>query len=266
MASKHRISVRAATPADVDAISDVNFAAFDDNVMNKLMYPNGITDELREKNRERFMPALVKDDKPEDKKKGQELLYVAEYWPPNSPADAPGEIIAMAKWTLYREPRTEEEWKADDFKATAERFGQGSNLAFIDAFIGGLNSKTQSHVKGDPHLHLGVLACRPDRQGLGAGTALLRWGLDLADSLGIPTHLEASPAGYPLYRKFGFEDIDVLDLDLARDWGMQRPDGKDWGANIAVELVGPAPEGVSRSGIMRRPARKTGAEEPPSRR
>lgn len=106
---------------------------------------------------------------------------------------------------------------------------------------------------------LGMLATRPNRQRLGAGAALLKHGLDLADSLGLPVRLEASPVGYGLYKKYGFEDIDVLDNPVTEKWGAVNKDGSNWGANNAVALAGKAPEGVMRTVLMRRPPKKPSA-------
>jgi hypothetical protein len=90
---------------------------------------------------------------------------------------------------------------------------------------------------------------------LGAGSALLKWGVDLADSLGLPSRLEASPTGYGVYKKFGYEDLDVVDLNVTETWGVENRDGSNWGANNAVSLAGTAPDGVMRTVIMRRPAK-----------
>lgn len=42
----------------------------------------------------------------------------------------------------------------------------------------------------------------------------MQWGVQLADKEQIPAFLEASPHAYPLYRKFGFEDIDMYEFAL----------------------------------------------------
>jgi GNAT superfamily N-acetyltransferase len=99
----------------------------------------------------------------------------------------------------------------------------------------------------------GILATHPARQGLGAGSALMKWGVELADSLGLPSRLEASPAGYRLYKKFGFEDFDVLDLPVTEKWGVVNSNGANWGQDAAVDLAGRAPDGVHRCVLMRRP-------------
>lgn len=65
---------------------------------------------------------------------------------------------------------------------------------------------------------LALLVTRPDFQGKGAGSALIKQGLALADELDLPTWLEASQAGYPLYKKLGFEDVEPHDTDF-RQYG-----------------------------------------------
>jgi predicted N-acetyltransferase YhbS len=52
----------------------------------------------------------------------------------------------------------------------------------------------------------------------GAGSLLIRWGLDKSRELQLPAYLEASPKGAGLYLKHGFKVFDQLDFDLAR-WG-----------------------------------------------
>lgn len=64
----------------------------------------------------------------------------------------------------------------------------------------------------------------PTHRNLGAASALLQWGVDLADHERIPAFLEASPHAYGLYKKFGFEDVEMLDVPLRgaeqnREWG-----------------------------------------------
>lgn len=43
----------------------------------------------------------------------------------------------------------------------------------------------------------------------GYGTALVKWGTDLADQLGVECYLDASPAGKPLYEANGYVEQDV---------------------------------------------------------
>ena len=64
---------------------------------------------------------------------------------------------------------------------------------------------------------LNLLCVHRDWQRRGAGTLLVQWGLARSESLGLPAYLEASPAGYGLYLKLGFHEIDVV-VVKAEDW------------------------------------------------
>jgi GNAT superfamily N-acetyltransferase len=56
-------------------------------------------------------------------------------------------------------------------------------------------------------VYLSAMAALPRRRGLGAGTALLRHGLERAQGLGLPVYLEAStPQNRKLYARHGFQD------------------------------------------------------------
>ena len=105
-------------------------------------------------------------------------------------------------------------------------------------------------------IDLSIIACSPTRQRSGAGSALLEWGVNLADSFGLPCRLEASPVGYGLYRKFGFEDVGVVDVNIKEKWGVTNANGSNWGANNAAPLAGPLADGAQRTVIMRRPSSK----------
>ena len=49
----------------------------------------------------------------------------------------------------------------------------------------------------------------------------LEWGLDIADKLGLPSYLEASPMGKGLYERMGYQPVRRMDFD-AREWGLGR--------------------------------------------
>ncbi|OQE41151.1 hypothetical protein PENCOP_c005G07199 [Penicillium coprophilum] len=61
---------------------------------------------------------------------------------------------------------------------------------------------------------LDFLATLPTHRGRGIGSALLQWGSKIADSLHTRIYLEATSAGLPLYRKFGWEIVEEVVLNL----------------------------------------------------
>lgn len=67
---------------------------------------------------------------------------------------------------------------------------------------------------------LEVLAVHPDYQGLGIGKKLIQAGLDDAAALDLGiAYLEATESGYPLYKKFGWKDVDHVVVDLGKYGG-----------------------------------------------
>lgn len=75
-------------------------------------------------------------------------------------------------------------------------------------------------------LVLSLLVTLPQYQNRGIGSRLIQTGLRQAeqqDGFRRPLEhvwLEASAEGYPLYRKFGFRDIDSIVMDLSKYDGM----------------------------------------------
>lgn len=52
---------------------------------------------------------------------------------------------------------------------------------------------------------------------------LVKWGTDLADQYGLPAYLEATAKGLPVYKRFGFVEKEILDVDLSR-FGQEKPE------------------------------------------
>jgi hypothetical protein len=69
-------------------------------------------------------------------------------------------------------------------------------------------------------VELETLFTHPKYQGNGVGSALLQWGLDEADRLGLMIYLEATEEGRPLYERFGFEAIKVVKFDAGAFGGV----------------------------------------------
>jgi GNAT superfamily N-acetyltransferase len=80
------------------------------------------------------------------------------------------------------------------------------------------------HPTGNHH-YLAFLAVRPDRQGCGLGSTLLRRHHRRLDAAGLPAYLEANdPRGRDLYLRHGYQVRSVIDLpDGPPIWCMWRP-------------------------------------------
>ncbi|KAL0253280.1 hypothetical protein SLS55_010252 [Diplodia seriata] len=77
-----------------------------------------------------------------------------------------------------------------------------------------LMEEAKKRVLGDTRdfWYLASLATHPDHQGKGIGAALVRWGIEQGEKDGVPVYLEATPRGFFLYKKMGFEAADEIDV------------------------------------------------------
>ncbi|ORX37836.1 acyl-CoA N-acyltransferase [Kockovaella imperatae] len=67
------------------------------------------------------------------------------------------------------------------------------------------------------HWYLELIAVHPDYQGRGAGSLMMRYGTERADSDHTEAFLEASPDAVALYEKFGFREASRLDTFIENE-------------------------------------------------
>lgn len=63
---------------------------------------------------------------------------------------------------------------------------------------------------------LNLLAVSPKFQRRGVGALLVQYGLDIADRDGIESYLESTKPGYNLYKRSGFEDHSMINLEIGK--------------------------------------------------
>lgn len=59
---------------------------------------------------------------------------------------------------------------------------------------------------------LNILFTHPEHRNRGAGSLLVDWGVRKADESGVEAYVEASTMGKPVYEKYGFVVVDVLEM------------------------------------------------------
>ncbi|KAB5518085.1 N-acetyltransferase-like protein [Coniochaeta sp. 2T2.1] len=251
------VRVRLATRSDIEDLVRINDEAFSPGIISQLLYPTGMPDDAKTKMAADLAEVIdaagtgANANHSSEPKAYENYVVVAEIV--SQEEQSKPETVAFARFEVWRKPRSETEWKAAESLSSMK--AEGANNELMDVFMGGVHEMRLRNMKGDPGICLRTLVCTPKRGRLGAGSALLSWGNELADRERLPIWLEASPKGYGLYRRFGFEDVDMLETDLQR-WGAVRKPDENWGANCAVDRFGVAREGVYRSVGMRRPAAK----------
>ena len=79
---------------------------------------------------------------------------------------------------------------------------------FRIATAGGFSREVSKNHPEWPHRHLTVLGVRPEFQGQGVGSALLKQLCDEADAAKANSYLETdSEGGKQLYERFGFREV-----------------------------------------------------------
>ena len=80
----------------------------------------------------------------------------------------------------------------------------------------------------EPHFYIRTIGVRTARQGRGVGSMLMQPTLERADSVGLPTYIEASTErSAALYERFGFRHMGAFELPDGGPpvWPMRRPGG-----------------------------------------
>ncbi|KAF4417628.1 Puromycin N-acetyltransferase [Fusarium austroafricanum] len=111
------------------------------------------------------------------------------------------QILGWARWVRREKPLASikqldpSAFPASGDQATAAHFFQKN----ADA--------TFKHVDGEKHWFLSTIATEKEAQRRGAGSALMKFGVERADQEGWMSYLNSSGEGRGLYEKFGFHVV-----------------------------------------------------------
>jgi GNAT superfamily N-acetyltransferase len=118
-------------------------------------------------------------------------------------------MIAVAYWGIEEKERTPEQVDAGlQLRPPFPEENREAKIAFMDGIF-----KSRREWGCKPQVMLESLVTHPDHHRRGAGSMLVKWGVEQADRLGLLGYLEASGDGAPLYRKFGFEQVNSIEYD-----------------------------------------------------
>ncbi|MBM7815003.1 GNAT family N-acetyltransferase [Saccharothrix algeriensis] len=191
------VQIRRATRDDVDAAADTLAAAFSG-------YP--------------FIRHVVAADDHERRVRELQRLFLVEVGLAHGAVWVADDCAAVAVWTT---PDTD---AAAAFGPLAER---AAHLAGDRAEVSARAERAFGpHRPTGPAWFLGTVGVRPDRQGRGLGSAVIRPGLAAADEAGAPAYLETTgDRNVRLYRRLGFEVTAEVQLPDGGPltWCMSRP-------------------------------------------
>ncbi|KAF2793092.1 acyl-CoA N-acyltransferase [Melanomma pulvis-pyrius CBS 109.77] len=130
-----------------------------------------------------------------------------------------GRMVAAAKWRINLKERTQEE--VEKMLPRPGKEEEGNEAA--KAFMAYLRWARSTFMGTKPFFFLHMLVTDPEHHRRGAGALLVKWGTAQADAANLPSFLEASEAGRPLYARLGFAPVHVEVFDLSKYGG----EGKD---------------------------------------
>ncbi|MFC5949570.1 GNAT family N-acetyltransferase [Pseudonocardia lutea] len=118
------------------------------------------------------------------------------------------DVAGAALWVPHGSAPMSDEQGEAFAAALEERAGDDAQRLFA------LMGLMEQHHPHEPHEYLWFLGVRPDRQGLGIGSATMAPVLARADRAGHPAYLEAtSPRSRALYERHGFVAGTPLSVD-----------------------------------------------------
>ncbi|WP_033291002.1 GNAT family N-acetyltransferase [Amycolatopsis jejuensis] len=166
-------AVRAARPSEVDTVTDLLTAAFQDDPINTWLFPDA------ERRRTDANPAFYR--------------ILTEATLAAGRIDLTEDASAVALWT----PGGPDDGEFDLPGLTQDEIDR---MDVVFRLLG-------KRIPDEPHWHVQFVGVRPDRQGRGLGSHLMRHGLARADAEGTATYLEASaPRNVHLYHRLGYRD------------------------------------------------------------
>ncbi|KAI0883044.1 acyl-CoA N-acyltransferase [Annulohypoxylon maeteangense] len=185
------IQIRKATESDIPSIIDTYFDAFRDHPLTlRAFFPGS------EPVRQWWAEGIGADLRDPS----THYLVVTD----SASAD-PERILAFGKWRVWLTSTTPP-------APPIPSWPEGADVPLLEKFFGAIDQKHKDILQDRPHWYLDMLGVRKEAQGKGVGTRLVEYGVTKADEARVEAFLAASPAGAPLYQKYGFEIHSTLPM------------------------------------------------------
>ncbi|KAJ5925173.1 GNAT family acetyltransferase [Penicillium verhagenii] len=129
-----------------------------------------------------------------------------------------GDIIAYSRWkipAIYEFERAvdtslsnDAQWQMQNMWAYAPKLNKGTYALYEET----IKRSRNIHLKGTDFV-LELLCVLPEYQGMGIGSAFLRWGIEKSDASNARIYLEATVEGLPVYLRYGWKTVEEIQLD-----------------------------------------------------
>lgn len=203
------VTIAPATAADLPTLAHIMPLAMQADLINRMLFPDSVYD-------------LTLTSK--------SLLssYEAEFRKPNmhffkATDTATGKIVGFGNLSFVdKTAPTAMPLAKEAVKSEPPSLPEGMHMAFAARLFGSLAAKRTQHMSAYPrYAHWSGLHVAPTHQRRGIGSALLKYGLETLEAGALPIWLSTQMRGRNLYLKWGFEDVDSVDIDLTEfggDW------------------------------------------------
>jgi len=209
-----------ADDADFDRLMEIQFAAFGQTGDSPrepfidVIYPGGDTPSGQAAARDRVLKSLHSDPT-------ATFLKVTD--------TITGEIIGGARWQVYTEKpelkHAEVDWWEGEDKEYAEfvlnilHRGRFEKTAAEGPYLCELLCSADFiFCCLTMHPVLDVIFTDPKHQHRGAGSKLVKWGVDRADELGVEAFLESTRFGRHMYEQNGFQITESVTFQVPEKW------------------------------------------------
>lgn len=118
---------------DIPRLLDIMYAAFHGDPWERVMFPQVPPPDARDASTERWRNEILNEHR-------ITVLKVVD-------ADSNHEIIAFARWHIYKSERPDSEWKGE----ARREWDEGTNVEAANTFFDGIRQRRQKVMAGRPH-------------------------------------------------------------------------------------------------------------------
>ncbi|KAE9381222.1 hypothetical protein N431DRAFT_476098 [Stipitochalara longipes BDJ] len=186
--NKQPLRLLQAEPSDALEILELNIASFSDPYQPGffVLYPK---EEKREKGAKRMLDLWLSDPT---------AIYMKVV------DTETGKIISAAQWCIHKEPTAELAPVSQEMHFNCHPNADLNNWG--EEMWSFVHQEQLARLKDGGCCIIEMLATHPEHRCRGAGTMLMEWGTNIADSLRLRAFVQASDLGAKLYGSHGFVD------------------------------------------------------------
>ena len=158
------------------------------------------------------------------------------------PTEHPDDILGWVLFRINEEQKGEEDVELGGAPQVASD-APASSVAFLSRLGGEFTDAIAKHIGQKSHIYCNPLLIRPQSQGQGIGSRLLQYGLEKLGADKVPTLIITQARINEYYHQFGFNDVRIVDVDLADYMGRR----KGYGMHRSNVMIRPPGDASSKT-------------------